>query len=205
MLAMSMVALAQDVTPLNIQIAEIKLDSLRALYSTEPTMYRASLDVLSQQLAKNGEELKAARNVYKEEQKHAGEMDKSIKEATKMAAALKKLYGKEEGELKSMQKTVEGQQRTLNKQRELNQETRDTYLAFLEKQQKELGYALREVAERQRGIADIETSIQNLQTKLQSYLQQVQQKSIELSQLEAQYKERSAILKAEQKSAKSMQ
>lgn len=204
MLAMSMVALAQKVTPVEIQIADVKLDSLRTLYMNEPTMWRASLEVVGQQLSKNAEELKAARNVYKEEQKHAGEMDKSIKEATKMAAALKKLYSKEEGELKDMQKTVEGQQRTLNKQRELNQETRDTYLAFLEKQQKELGYALREVAERQRGIADIETSIQNLQTQLQSYIQQVQQKNIELSQLEAQLKQKQEALKVDQKTAKTM-
>jgi chromosome segregation ATPase len=204
MLAMSMVALAQKVTPVEIQIADVKLDSLRTLYMNEPTMWRASLEVVGQQLSKNADELKAARNVYKEEQKHAGEMDKSIKEATKMAAALKKLYSKEEGELKDMQKTVEGQQRTLNKQRELNQETRDTYLAFLEKQQKELGYALREVAERQRGIADIETSIQNLQTQLQSYIQQVQQKNIELSQLEAQLKQKQEALKVDQKTAKTM-
>lgn len=204
MLAMSMVALAQKVTPVEIQIADVKLDSLRTLYMNEPTMWRASLEVVGQQLSKNAEELKAARNIFKEEQKHAGEMDKSIKEATKMAAALKKLYSKEEGELKDMQKTVEGQQRTLNKQRELNQETRDTYLAFLEKQQKELGYAIREVAERQRGISDIETSIQNQQTQLQSYIQQVQQKNIELSQLEAQLKQKQEALKVDQKTAKTM-
>lgn len=204
MLALGMVAIAQKVTPVEIQIADVKLDSLRTLYMNEPTMWRASLEVVGQQLSKNAEELKAARNIYKEEQKHANEMDKSIKEAKKMTAALKKLYGKEEGELKDMQKTVEGQQRTLNKQRELNQETREAYLAFLEKQQKELGYAIREVAERQRGISDIETSIQNQQTQLQSYIQQVQQKNIELSQLEAQLKQKQEALKVDQKTAKTM-
>ena len=94
-MAMSMVMMAQHVTPLNIQIAEVKLDSLRTLYQTEPTMYRASLDVVAQQLARNNEELKQAEAELKSEQAHAKEMENAIKEATKMSASLKKLYAKE--------------------------------------------------------------------------------------------------------------
>ena len=102
-------------------------------------------------------------------------------------------------------KSVEKQQKTLNKQKELNQETRDNYLMLLDKQQKELGYSIREVADRQRAISDMETTLQNGQTRLQSYIQETQQKAVELAQLEAELKARTATLKAEQKSAKSMQ
>ena len=69
-LALSMVAMAQHVTPVNIEIAEVRLDSLRALYMSEPTMYRASLDVVSQALAKNAEEIKDAKAILKVEQTH---------------------------------------------------------------------------------------------------------------------------------------
>ena len=204
-LALGMSAMAQHVTPLSIEIADMKLDSLRTLYVSEPTMYRAALEVVAQNLAKNAEEIKAAKAELKVEQAHAKEMGNSLKEATKMNASLKKLYAKEESELKSMQKVVEKQQKTLNKQKELNQETRDNYLQILEKQQKELGYSIREVADRQHAISDMETTLQNGQTRLQSYIQETQQKAVELAQLEAQLKERTATLKAEQKSAKSMQ
>ena len=202
--AMSMVAMAQRVTPLNVQISNVKLDSLRTLYVNEPTMWRASLDVVSQQLVKNGEELKAAKAEFKAEQKHAAEKEKSLKDATKMTASLRKLYTKEESELKSMQKTIEAQQKTLNKQTELNQETRESYLTFLDKQQKELGYALREVAERLRSVSELETSIQNNRTELQSYVLQVQQKNIDITNLEKELKDRTAALKAEQKTAKTL-
>ena len=204
-MALGMSAMAQHVTPLSIELAEVKIDSLRTLYVTEPTMYRASLEVVAQGLAKNAEDIKAAKSELKVEQAHAKEMGNSLKEATKMAASLKKLYAKEEGELKSMQKVVEKQQKTLNKQKELNQESRDNYLMLLDKQQKELGYSIREVADRQRSISDMETTLQNGQTRLQSYIQETQQKAVELAQLEAELKARTATLKAEQKSAKSMQ
>ena len=149
-MALGMSAFAQKVTPLNVQLAEVKLDSLRSLYIAEPMMYRASLEVVAQELAKNAEELKNARAELKDEMAHAKEMEKSIGEATKMTASLKKIYGKEESTLKSMQKTVEKQQRKLNSNKRLNKEARDSYATMLEKQQKELGYSLRELAERQR-------------------------------------------------------
>lgn len=200
-----MTAAAQHVVPVNIQVVDLKLDSLRSLYQTEPMMYRASLDVFAQQLAKNAEDLKAAKAQLKAEQTHAKQMQSSLKEAVKMTASLKKLYGQEEKELKAMQKVVEGQQRNLSKQMDLGESARNEYTRFLETQQKELGYSIREVADRQRSITDLETSIQNGQTGLHTYMQELQQKTAQLASVEATLKERTATLKAEQKSAKSMQ
>ena len=204
-MALSLSAAAQHVTPISFEIVDLKIDSLRALYLSEPMMYRASLEMVGQNLAKNAEQIKTAKEELKDEQNHAKEMGNSLKDALKMTAALKKIYGKEEGELKSMQKTVEKQQRKLITNKRLNKEARDSYSQMLDKQQKELGYSLREVAERQRSVAELETSIQNWQSALQAYEQEVQQKASELASLEALYKERQATLKTEQKSAKSLQ
>ena len=197
--------MAQHVTPLSIQVADLKLDSLRALYHSEPTMYRASLDVVAQQYERTAEELKKAEAELKAEQAHAMEIENALKEATKMAASLKKLYAKEEAELKAMQKVVEKQQRALNKQKALNDANRENYSQILEQQQTQLGNSLRELAERLRGVTEMETSIQSSQTALLAYKNEVDQKAAELAALTAQYKERLAILKAEQKSAKMMQ
>ena len=203
--ALSMSAMAQSVTPVSITLADFKVDSLRALYMAEPIMYRAALDNVSKSLAKNAEEIKAAKNVLKVEQQHAKEMVNGMKEASSLAASLKKLYAKEEQELKDMQKVVEKQQRTLAKQQELTQDTREAYNAFLDKQQKELGYALREVAERARAISELETQINNRQSEMQAFDQQVAQKAAEITMLEGQLKERQNSVKNEQKAAKTMQ
>ena len=203
-LALSMSAFAQRVTPLNITLAEVKLDSLRTLYLAEPIMYRASLDALAQALEKNDKEVKAAKTELKVEKQHAKEMGTSLKKAETMVASLKKLYGKEEDELRNMSKTVEKQMKTLGKQNELNDETRNQYRSFLEKQQQELNYSLRDVAERARAISDLETSIQNAKSNLSQFEQQANLKESELKFLETQLKERQKLVKEEQKAAKSL-
>lgn len=203
-LALSMSAFAQRVTPLNITLAEVKLDSLRTLYLAEPIMYRASLDAVAQALEKNDKEVKAAKTELKVEKQHAKEMGTSLKKAETMVASLKKLYGKEENELRNMSKTVEKQMKTLGKQNELNDETRNQYRSFLEKQQQELNYSLRDVAERARAISDLETSIQNAKSNLSQFEQQANLKESELKFMETQLKERQKLVKEEQKAAKSL-
>ena len=182
-MALSLTAMAQHVTPLEVKVAEVDLTALRAQYQSDPIMYRAALESLSKELDKNAAELKSARGQLKVEQAHA----------------------KEEGELKGMQKNVQAQQQTLSKQVELNQETRENYVAFLEQQQKELNYSLREVADRQRAISDLDASIATSRTNLQYYVQEVNQKAADLNALEAALKERVSLVKSEQKAAKSMQ
>lgn len=203
-LALSMSAFAQRVTPLNITLAEVKLDSLRTLYLAEPIMYRASLDAVAQALEKNDKEIKAAKTELKVEKQHAKEMGTSLKKAESMVASLKKLYGKEEDELRNMSKTVEKQMKTLGKQNELNDETRNLYRSFLERQQQELNYSLRDVAERARAISDLETSIQNAKSNLSQFEQQANLKESELKFMETQLKERQKLVKEEQKTAKSL-
>lgn len=204
LMAFSMAAVAQQVTPLSIQLAEFNRDSLRNLYLSQPAMYRASLDVVAKDLAKNADEVKAARAELKIEQAHAKEIGNSLKKATKMAASLKKLYGKERGELNKMRNAVEDQQKTLKNQVELNEATRNSYFAFLEKEQHELGEAISEVADRLRSIEDLENAIRAGQTSLQSYGSQLAQKGAELDRIDAQLKQRVASVQAEQKTAKTM-
>ena len=204
-LALGLSAYAQHVTPLNIRVADVKLDSLRTLYISEPTMYRASLEVASQVLDENANQLKAARAEFKDEQAHAKEMTSSLKEASKMTASLKKAYASEESDLKSMQKVVDKQQKNISKQTELNEATRESYQKFLEQQSRGLNVALRDVASRQHAIADLETAIKSGETALATFNQEIQQKNADLAGLEALYKERSSLLKAEQKAAKALQ
>lgn len=202
--ALSMSAFAQHVTPLNIQLTDPKIDSLRTLYLSEPPMYRAALDMVAQSLAQNVQQVDEAKIQLGAERAHSKQVATSLKNATKMATELRKLYNKEESELKTMQKSVSRQQQALTGQVELNQETREMYLNFLAKQQSELSYALREVADRQRAIADLESSIQKGQTTLQTFNHEVEVKAKDLANIEAQLKQHQATLKAEQKTAKTM-
>ena len=203
-MALSMTAMAQQITPLTVEVIEPKLDSLRALYASEPQVYLATLNSLQKQMDANSKDLKTARSVLKQEQDHAKDVESFLKDAGKTAETMKKLYAKEEDELRDMQKTIEKQQRSLGKATELNKQTRDAYQQLLEQEQKDLGYAIREVAERKRAIADMETQLQNSKTRLQNYVNDVEQKANALDQLEAEWRTRNDQLKAELKYAKSL-
>jgi len=202
LVAMSMNVLAQHVNPLNIKLVDLKLDSLRTEYANNPTMYRASLDVLAQGLAKNAEEIKTAKAELKAEQAHAKQVDASVKEARKMTTALRSLYSKEENEVKKMQTSVAKQQEAISRQTNLNKDSRDEYVKFLTKQQEELSYALRDVADRSRAIIDLETAIQKGQTAMHNFVLETEVKATEIKNLETELKTRTAALKAEQKNAK---
>lgn len=204
LLALGMTAVAQNVTPLNIQIPELKFDSLRSLYISEPSMYRASLEVLVGQYAEVDRQIKTAKTELKAEQDHSKAMSMMIKEANALADDLIKLYTKEAAELKSMQKNIEKQQKTLAKRVALNEKSRDTFSKVLDREQTQLNQSLVAVAERQRDMTDQLNQLQNMQTQLQGYESEIQKKSMEITQLETIYKERLAALKAEQKTAKSL-
>lgn len=204
LLALGMTAVAQSVTPLNIQIPELKFDSLRSLYISEPSMYRASLEVLVGQYAEVDRQIKTAKTELKAEQDHSKAMSLMIKEANALADDLIKLYTKEAAELKSMQKNIEKQQKTLAKRVALNEKSRDTFSKVLDREQTQLNQSLVAVAERQRDMTDQLNQLQNMQTQLQGYESEIQKKSMEITQLETIYKERLAALKAEQKTAKSL-
>lgn len=204
LLALGMTAVAQNVTPLNIQIPELKFDSLRSLYISEPSMYRASLEVLAGQYAEVDRQIKTAKTELKAEQDHSKAMSLMIKEANALADDLIKLYTKEADELKSMQKNIEKQQKTLAKRVALNEKSRNTFSKVLDREQTQLNQSLVAVAERQRDMTDQLNQLQNMQTQLQGYESEIQKKSMEITQLETIYKERLAALKAEQKTAKSL-
>jgi CII-binding regulator of phage lambda lysogenization HflD len=202
---MSLAVSAQTVNPLTIELGNFNLDSLRTLYSAEPTMYRASLEVLEQNVQKQLDAVALVKKEIKAEQNHAKELANSLKAASKMTAAMKKLYSQEEAELKAMQKTVDKQQKSFAKQKDLNQDTRDSYNLFLENEQKELSYSLREVADRQRAITDLETYVQTTQGQLQNFQQEITQKTASLVQIETELKTRMTTVKAEKKAAKGLQ
>ena len=125
LMGFSLTIMAQHVTPLDIKIAELNLDSLRGAYLAPPTMYRASLDVVAEQLEENAQQIKEAQNELRIEMIHAKEMRRVLNEGVKRLSVLKKTYAKEEAEIKALMETLENQRQKLEKQTELNQQTRD--------------------------------------------------------------------------------
>lgn len=204
LMGFSLTIMAQHVTPLDIKIAELNLDSLRGAYLAQPTMYRASLDVVAEQLEENAQQIKEAQNELRIEMIHAKEMRRVLNEGVKRLSVLKKTYAKEEAEIKSLMETLEDQRQKLEKQTELNQQTRDGYIQMFSDEYSRLEQTLSDLANRVQEATLLSNELQNATFSYQTYEQELERKAFDLAQVEALYETRKDALKAEQRAAKSL-
>ena len=204
LMGFSLTIMAQHVTPLDIKIAELNLDSLRGAYLAQPTMYRASLDVVAEQLEENAQQIKEAQNELRIEMIHAKEMRRVLNEGLKRLSVLKKIYSKEEAEIKSLMETLEDQRQKLEKQTELNQQTRDGYIQMFSNEYSRLEQTLSDLATRVQEATLLSNELQKATFAYQTYEQELERKAFDLAQVEALYETRKDALKAEQRAAKSL-
>lgn len=204
LMGFSLTIMAQHVTPLDIKIAELNLDSLRGAYLAQPTMYRASLDVVAEQLEENAQQIKEAQNELKTEMNHAKEMKRVLNEGMKRLSVLKKIYAKEEAEIKSLMETLDNQWQKLEKQTELNQQTRDGYIQMFSDEYSRLEQTLSDLANRIQEATLLSNELQNATFSYQTYEQELERKAFDLAQVGALYETRKDALKAEQRAAKSL-
>ena len=204
LMGFSLTIMAQHVTPLDIKIAELNLDSLRGAYLAQPTMYRASLDVVAEQLEENAQQIKEAQNELRIEMIHAKEMRRVLNEGVKRLSVLKKIYAKEEAEIKALMETLENQRQKLEKQTELNQQTRDGYIQMFSDEYSRLEQTLSDLANRVQEATLLSNELQNATFSYQTYEQELERKAFDLAQVEALYETRKDALKAEQRAAKSL-
>lgn len=202
--SLSMTAMAQHVNPLSITIAEINLDSLRNAYLAQPTMYRASLEVVAEQLEQNAQQIKSATQELKQEQAHGKEIARATKEANKNLTAILKQYDKEETEKDALLVMIEQQKKKLGRQDKLNPQTSEYYEQMINDQQQIVEQSLKDLEIRKQQVEQLLEEWQALQLKYQTYNQEIEKKAFELAQTEVLLKERMKMLKEEQKAAKSL-
>lgn len=202
--SLSMATMAQHVKPLAISVAEINLDSLRNAYLAQPTMYRASLEVVAEQLEQNAQQIKSATQELKQEQAHGKEIARATKEANKNLTALQNLYEKEESEKDALLVMIEQQKKKLTRQDKINAQTTDYYVQMLNEQQQIVEQSMSDLKIRKQQVEQLLEEWQALQLKYQTYNQEIEKKAFELAQTEVLLKERMKILKEEQKAAKSL-
>ena len=197
-------ASAQQLTPLSIQLAELNLDSLRDAYLAQPTMYRASLEVVEQELEQNAQQIKVAKEQLKAEQNIAKEVAKTIKDGLKMLAAAKKQQASEEKELAALIKLWDAQQKKTAKQDLLNQPTKDVYTTLCAQQKQVLDQLVQDLKAQNKTLTESEEQLKSMQLTWQTFSQSIEKKAFELAQLEVSYQTKKEMLKAEQKAAKKL-
>jgi len=204
LVAFSLGMSAQHVNPLNIKLAEFNLDSMRMQYVNQTELYHTELQHIILLQEADTKAIKEAWKELKDEKAHAKDVAACLKEVNSSVSNLEKSAQKEIDVIKSMIKTIEKQQKNLRALQKLNSDTRDAYNEYLVGEKQYLDNMLDELTARQKNLSDALNGAQVLQSNLDAFNLEIQQKELDLKQLEATCKARVETIKAEQKIVKAM-
>ena len=202
--AISLSMSAQHVAPLNIQLTEFNLDSLRIKNATDQPTYATELQHIALLQDAEMQAIKEAWKVLKDEKAHAKNIAACLKEVNGSISNLQKTAEKEIDVLKNMIKTIEKQLKNLRTLSKLAPETRDSYSDYLTAEKRYLETMLDEVTARQKNLMEAQDGAQRIQADLNAFNLEIQQKELDLKQLETTCKARTEQIKAEQKIVKAM-
>lgn len=195
---------AQHVAPLNIQLTEFNLDTLRVRYVNDKQMYSTELQHIVLLQDAEQQAIKEAWKELKDEKAHAKNVASCLKDVNSSITNLGKSAEKEIDVLKGMIRSIEKQQKDVRGLKKLKAETRDEYIEYLETEKRYLNAMLDNLTSRQKELSNALTGAQVKEAALSAFNLEIQQKELDLKQLETTSKARAEQIKAEQKIVKEM-
>lgn len=195
---------AQHVAPLNIQLTEFNLDTLRVRYVNDKQMYSTELQHIVLLQDAEQQAIKEAWKELKDEKAHAKNVASCLKDVNNSITNLGKSAEKEIDVLKGMIRSIEKQQKDVRGLKKLKPETRDEYIEYLETEKRYLNVMLDNLTSRQKELSNALTGAQVKEAALNAFNLEIQQKELDLKQLETTSKARAEQIKAEQKIVKEM-
>jgi len=201
-LAMSMGLSAQHVSPLNIELVQFSLDSMRTQYANNLAMYKSELQRIQDVQDANKKALSDAAKELKDEKIHAKDVAAYLKQKESTYTSLQKLYNSEQDKLCDMRETIEKQTTRIQKTTRLTSETRDNNRKELEAEKSNIERSIKEVEGRLKNIAKIIEKLPDEQEALAAFNLEIQNKETDLKQLQATQKTNVSTIKAELKTVK---
>lgn len=193
---------AQHVTPLTVHLAHFALDSMRTKYANDLPMYKSELQRIQLTQDANKKALTSATKELKEEKAHAKRLESYLKEKESAYTSLLRYCENEEKVLKTMEETIDEQSRKTLKSTLLNDTTRNDHSVNLKTEKQAVEHARSEVASRQKSLNNVLSDIPAEKQALADFNLEIQNKEVDLKQLQQVHKTRVATIKAELKTVK---
>lgn len=193
---------AQHVTPLTINLPDFSLDSLRTVYAADAPMYRAELERIQNVQDANEKAISQARRELKDEKTHAKDVAAYLKERESAITNLQKACETEQKALANMQSSVEKTLKKVQKTSLLNRQSQDMRVTALQGDKKEVIRLQDELAARQKRLTAMLDRVRADQGELATFNIEIQNKEVDLTQLENTLKVRKESVKAELKNVK---
>ena len=191
---------AQHVTPLNVQLTNFNLDSLRSQYSGQS--YLLELQRLEKLMKDDTKSLKDAQSQLKAEKDFYKQMTSYVEKSESSFKNLQALSQKEQDEFGKLKENAEKQLRNLNSTSLLNSETRTKVIDQLQTQRRTMEAAINATTNRQSQLANHPVQLQQMRTDLMVFNNEITNKETDLKQLETTLKQRREIIKGEMKNVK---
>ena len=191
---------AQHVTPLNVQLTNFNLDSLRSQYSGQS--YLLELQRLEKLMKDDTKSLKDAQSQLKAEKDFYKQMTSYVEKSESSFKNLQSLSQKEQDEFGKLKENAEKQLRNLNSTSLLNSETRTKVIDQLQTQRRTMEAAINATTNRQSQLANHPVQLQQMRTDLMVFNNEITNKETDLKQLETTLKQRREIIKGEMKNVK---
>lgn len=192
---------AQHVTPLKVKMVEVRLDSLRALY-TDKSEYLVQLQHLELDMNGNAESLKQAHRQLDDEKAYSKCIADYVKYATKVLKTYEKGCKDNINDLRDMQKTIDNQTAV---SKGLSLVTHDSRPKFIEHMANERKETEIEVGRMEKMIKTLEKQLARINViteGLNLYNTEIQNKSNDLALKDNQFKLNMDALKQEMKNVK---
>ncbi len=193
---------AQHVSPLNISLLDFSLDSLRTQYGDNAPMYRAELERIQDIQEANDKSLSQANKELKDEKAHAKDLAAYLKERESSLKNLQKAFESEQKALAALQSSAEKVLKKVQKSSLLNRESQDLRTSALQGDKKEIIRMQDELMARQKRLTAMLDRLHADQADLVTFNTEIQNKKVDLKQLEATQKVHKASIKAELKNVK---
>ncbi len=193
---------AQHVSPIAVQLAQFQLDSMRVQYANDLPMYKSELQRIQLTQDANKSALASAQKELKEEKAHAKRLASYLKDKQSAYSSLLRSCENEEKVLKKMEDNINGQLQKTQKSILLNGDTRNDHSVNLTNEKQEVTRALSDVAFRLKNLNKVLAAIPAEQKALANYNLEIQNKEVDLKQLQQTHKTRVATVKSELKTVK---
>lgn len=191
---------AQHVTPIEFQLTDFNLESLRQEY--QGSSYLLELQRLDKLMKDDTKQLKDIQVQLKEEKAYHKQMSAYVEKADASIKTLQTLSQKELDELKKVKENVDKQLNLINSSTQLNIETRTKAVDHLQGQRRSLEAAINATTARLSQLANHPVELQKMRTDLMVLSNELVNKETDLKQMDATLKTRREVIKSEMKNVK---
>ncbi|MCQ2333567.1 MAG: hypothetical protein MJZ88_03015 [Paludibacteraceae bacterium] len=202
MALLSFATYAQHVTPLNITMVEVRLDTLRTFYGEDLAALMVQLQHIDLDLKGNEDALKLARKQFNEEKSYSKCISDYVKEASKVLKTIEKDRNDELKELSGLQAIIDKQTTTAHKLTLITHDSKPKFVEHMKKERGEIDTQIKSIREQLVSLGKQQAQLKKIQDGLEIFNTEITNKDNDLKLKEGQFKSTSEAVKAEIKNTK---